>query len=169
MPPAEELHRENLQLKQELVVLRQQLAWFKEQMFGPGKSEKFDRLQATLPLPGEAKAPEPATQTVTYERRVTHREKRSLPAESFKDVPVKETIEVSGILYRGPGDWIVWLNGQKLTPEKLLPQITEISVDNAEIVRLRWYDANRKKIIPVTMRPRQVYDVETGILSAARH
>jgi hypothetical protein len=57
MPPAEELHRENLQLKQELVVLRQQLTWFKEQMFGPGKSEKFDRLQATLPLPGEPGRP----------------------------------------------------------------------------------------------------------------
>lgn len=82
-------------------------------------------------------------------------------------VPVKETIEVSGILYRGPGDWIVWLNGEKLTPQKLLPQITEITVESAESVSLRWYDGNRKKIVPVTLRPRQVYDVQTGVLSAA--
>lgn len=85
------------------------------------------------------------------------------------ELPVWEMIEVSGILYRGPGDWIVWLNGQKLTPQKMLPQIIKMNVDDADIVRLKWYDSNRKKIISVIMRPRQVYDVTTGILSAARH
>ena len=94
MPPPEEVYRENELLKQELAVLRQELAWCKAQIFGPGKSETLDRLQTVLPL---ADSPSPApvkTATVVYERRVAPTEKRPLPAEAFKDVPVKETVVI---------------------------------------------------------------------------
>jgi transposase len=95
MPPAEKLYTENLQLKARLAAVESELAWLKRQLYGPGKSEKLDRLQGTLPL-GE-RAPDPApvrTETVRYERTVTTREKRPVPAEAFKDLPVAQTIEI---------------------------------------------------------------------------
>jgi transposase len=95
MPTREELYAENQALKAELAATRAQVDWMKRQMFGPGKSEKLDRLQATLPLGETPKAEPPAkTETITYERKVASREKRPVPAEVFKNLPVAETIEI---------------------------------------------------------------------------
>lgn len=95
VPPAEKLYAENLQLKARLAAVETELAWLKRQMYGPGKSEKLDRLQGTLPLGESAAAPAPVrTETVRYERTVTTRERRPVPAEAFKDLPVAQTIEI---------------------------------------------------------------------------
>lgn len=91
MPPAEKVFEENRLLKQENEVLRRELAWCRAELFGPGKSETMDRLQATLPLVTPASPAPVKTVAVTYER-ATPREKRMVPAEVFKDVPVKETV-----------------------------------------------------------------------------
>ncbi len=73
-------------------------------------------------------------------------------------------IRISGVVYRAPGDWVVWMNGQKVTPGNLLPQILDISVRDSSNVSLKWYDAGLKKVISITLRPQQVYDITTGIL-----
>ena len=88
-------HDEVTLLKQEVVALRAQVDWLKRQLFGPGKSEKLERLQSVLALEVAATAQAPAkTETITYERKVIAKEKRPLPAETFKDLPVSETIEI---------------------------------------------------------------------------
>jgi transposase len=103
MPPVEELYAENLELRNELSTfrnevasLRSQIAWFKQQLFGSGKSEKLDRAQLLFKL-GELErlsAAERPTETIHYERTKGSGEKRILPAESFAHLPVKETIEI---------------------------------------------------------------------------
>lgn len=84
------------QLREEVTVLRAQIAWLKQQLFGPGKSEKLDRAQLLLHL-GEleklAAATRP-TETITYERPSGPAPQRTLPAEAFAHLPVKETIEI---------------------------------------------------------------------------
>lgn len=96
MPPAEELYRENQALKHDLEELRAQLAWYRKQVFGRS-SEKLPLAapanQGKLAL-GELPTKEPAVQKVQYERRAPSPEKRPLPAEVFKDLPVTETIEL---------------------------------------------------------------------------
>ncbi len=83
-------------LREENAVLRTQIAWLKRQLFGPGKSETLDRAQLLLHL-GEleklAAAARP-TETITYERPGGPAPKRTLPAETFAHLPVKETIEL---------------------------------------------------------------------------
>ena len=82
-------------LRQENMVLRAQIAWLKQQLFGPGKSEKLDRAQLALQL-GELEklvADERPVEQITYERAAGPAPKRTLPAESFAHLPVKETIE----------------------------------------------------------------------------
>jgi transposase len=83
-------------LKQEIAVLRAQIAWLKQQLFGGGKSETLDRAQLRLQL-GELEklaAAERPTETITYERTAGPAPKRTLPAESFAHLPVKETVEI---------------------------------------------------------------------------
>jgi transposase len=84
------------QLREENAALRAQIAWLKQQLFGAGKSETLDRAQLLLQL-GEleklAAATRP-TETISYERAAGPAPKRTLPAESFAHLPVKETIEI---------------------------------------------------------------------------
>lgn len=83
-------------LREEVAALRAQIAWLKQRLFGPGQSEKLDRAQLLLQL-GELEklaAAERPVETVTYERPAGPAPKRTLPAESFAHLPVKETVEI---------------------------------------------------------------------------
>jgi hypothetical protein len=79
-------------------------------------------------------------------------------------VPERRVIRVSGVVYRAPKDWIVWMNGHKVTPAKLLPEIVDINVKNSSEVDLDWFDAGLNRVISITLRPQQTYDITTGIL-----
>lgn len=83
-------------LQEEIAHLRAQIAWLKQQLFGPGKSEKLDRAQLLLRL-GELEklaAPARSVETISYERTQGPAAPRSVPAESFAHLPVKETVEI---------------------------------------------------------------------------
>ena len=95
LPPYDELATRLRDREAELAAMKAENAWLRRQLFGPGKSERQDRLQVNLPLEGVAEVPVTApVQTVSYERRAAPREKRPVPAEAFKDVAVKETIVI---------------------------------------------------------------------------
>lgn len=84
------------QLREENAGLRAQIAWLKQQLFGPGKSEKLDRAQLLLQL-GELEklaAKTRPTKTISYDRAAGPAPKRMLPAETFAHLPVKETVEI---------------------------------------------------------------------------
>jgi transposase len=84
-------------LREENAVLRAQIAWLKQQLFGPGKSEKLDRAQLLLKLSELEKLAGPAerpVETITYERAKGPKEPRRVPAETFAKLPVVETIEI---------------------------------------------------------------------------
>ena len=96
LPPYDELAARLRDREAELAAAKAENAWLKRQLFGPGKSEKQDRLQGTLPLEGVVTEPVAVqVQTVSYERLAAPKEKRPVPAEAFKNVPVKETVGAS--------------------------------------------------------------------------
>ncbi len=82
---------------------------------------------------------------------------------SYPPIPTKRTITLSGVLLRKPGDWVVWLNGHKLVPGQLLPEIVGMSVER-DRVHLKWFDIGLGKVISLTLRPNQTYDVTSGLL-----
>ncbi len=75
----------------------------------------------------------------------------------------KRIIDVDGLLYNSSNNWIVWINGKRLTPGYLLPEIVGIHVKR-DSVYLEWFDSVFNKIITINMRPHQVYDIQSGIL-----
>ncbi|MBI2513918.1 MAG: IS66 family transposase [Opitutae bacterium] len=82
-------------LREENALLRVQIAWLTQQLFGPGRSEKLDRAQLLLQIDALEKlttAAERPVETITYERVAGPAPKRTLPAESFAHLPVKETL-----------------------------------------------------------------------------
>lgn len=84
-------------LREEIAHLRTQIAWLKQKLFGGGQSEKLDRAQLPLQLGAlekhAARAPRPVA-TVTYERTAGPQAPRVPAAETFAQLPVKETIEL---------------------------------------------------------------------------
>ena len=83
-------------LREENAVLRRQIEWLKQKLFGPGQSEKLDRAQLLLQL-GELEklaAAERPKETISYERPTGPAPKRTLPAESFAHLPVQETVVI---------------------------------------------------------------------------
>jgi hypothetical protein len=83
--------------------------------------------------------------------------------EAAPDAPVVRYLRVSGVTYRNEQDWVVWLNGQMLTPESLLPEIIDIKV-RGDRVFLTWFDRGRGMPVTVTIRPNQTYDILSGLL-----
>jgi hypothetical protein len=84
-------------------------------------------------------------------------------------IPAHRVIRLSGVLYRAPTDWIAWINGKKVTRDNLLPEIVDISVKDSSKVSLKWYDVGLNKVIDITLRPHQTYDIPTGILLPGSH
>ena len=78
-------------------MLRAQIAWLKQKLFGGGKSESLDQAQLRLKLAELeqlAEKKERSVETITYERTKGAKEPRPLPAETFARLPVVETIEI---------------------------------------------------------------------------
>ena len=76
--------------------MRAQIAWLTQKLFGGGRSEKLDQAQLRLELQELEKLAvqsESRLETITYERNKA-REPRPVPAETFAQLPVVETIEV---------------------------------------------------------------------------
>jgi hypothetical protein len=105
MPPLADLPAAYLALERErdalqgtILDLKRQLDWLRRQLFGPGRGEKFDRLQLLLKLQGVeaelAKQATAPTQAVSYERRLPSAEKRAAPAELYAKLPVTESVVI---------------------------------------------------------------------------
>src|SRR5262245_52614003 len=90
--PPDEVHLR----RQENAGLRTQVAWFKQRMFGGGKSEKLAPAQLPLKLTQVEEAQAAVaehTQKIAYER-AAKKPPRPTPAETFAHVPVTETLEL---------------------------------------------------------------------------
>lgn len=96
VPTSEQILAEYPLMVQRIAALEAQVAWFKKQVFGSGKSEKLDPGQRQLPLSGMDEvcaSVAQRTEKITYER-AKDRAKRPTPAEAFAHIPVSETVEV---------------------------------------------------------------------------
>ena len=87
----------------------------------------------------------------------------TLQSGPVQNIPLKREIALAGVAYRSSGDWIVWINGEKVTPKKLLPEIVDIQVSK-DRVHLKWFDIGINNVISLSLRPHQTYDIVTGVL-----
>ena len=90
-----ELRGLNATLQATVAELKAQLALMKQKYFGGGQGETLDKAQLLLAIEqAKAAAPVRPVETITYERPAGPAPKRTLPAETFAHLPVKETIEI---------------------------------------------------------------------------
>jgi hypothetical protein len=70
------------------------------------------------------------------------------------------TVHLSAILYEGPGDWQIWLNGRSFE-QSGVAGATEILGVRQGSVQLRWRGAQARPV-DIILRPNQTYIVGTG-------
>lgn len=75
-------------------------------------------------------------------------------------VPTTRYLSLAGISYQAPENWIIWLNGKRMTPDALANEIIEIKV-REDFVEIKWLDFGKGQVFPVRLRPNQKFDLET--------
>jgi hypothetical protein len=95
----------------------------------------------------------------------TEQESEVIANRHKKPPPIPETVilRLGSILYFGPKDWIVWLQGERWTPDTDKPDLHIVSVD-PEQVRLIW-TAGTTQPQSINLRPHQTYNTATGQVS----
>ncbi len=79
------------------------------------------------------------------------------------NVPIgPRELALGGIVYLSSNDWTIWLNGEKITRNRLPSQIYDIDVKK-NYVRLKWFDAYTNQIFPVKLRAHQRFNIDTRI------
>lgn len=71
-------------------------------------------------------------------------------------------IGLSGILYKGKDNWVVWLNGKRLAPNAIPKEIIDIQV-HSTYIDLKWFDAYTNLIYPIRIRPHQRFNLDSRI------
>lgn len=72
-------------------------------------------------------------------------------------------IRLSGIIYNGPNDWTVWLNDQRVGPKNLPERVMGLVVEK-DRVKLKWMDLNLQRVVNLTLRPHQTYDLDSDTI-----
>lgn len=71
-------------------------------------------------------------------------------------------LALGGIIYKSSSDWAVWINGQKITPERIPPEVLDIRV-RKDHIRIRWFDSYTNQIFPIKLKPHQRFNIDTRI------
>ncbi len=83
-------------------------------------------------------------------------------AEKIKPMHARGSgIHLGAVMYYGPGEWALWLDGQRWGPDSVRPDLRVIDVQPNEV---RIGLANPVSAVPqeITLRPYQTYQTATG-------
>lgn len=87
-------------------------------------------------------------------------------ATTAQEQPVdrgRRILTLSGVVYQSPNDWTIWLNGERVTPRNI-PENVRGLVVNTDHIRLRWFDRAENRIVNITLRPHQQYNLDLDTL-----
>ena len=71
-------------------------------------------------------------------------------------------LSLGGIVYASSKDWTIWLNGTKMTPRLLAPEIIDIKVYK-NYIKIKWYDSYTNQIFPIKLKTHQRFNIDTRI------
>jgi hypothetical protein len=87
----------------------------------------------------------------------------ALPTGNAPHEDLSPDIHLGAVLYYGPDDWSVWLQGTRWTPGTEHPGLRIIGV-SPNRVEMLWTPAAGAPERPVTLRPYQTYQTATGMV-----
>jgi hypothetical protein len=73
------------------------------------------------------------------------------------------TISLAGIVYVSKNDWVIWLNGERVTQKNMPQRLIGVTV-KPDRVHLRWMDIPHQRIINITLEPHQQYLLDSDTI-----
>ncbi len=80
--------------------------------------------------------------------------------EDFKPKPGVRDITLGGIVYVKAGDWTVWLNGQRITPDAVPTEILDLRVYK-DYIEVKWMDEYTDQVFPIRLRAHERFNLDT--------
>ena len=71
-------------------------------------------------------------------------------------------LALGGIVYKSSKDWTIWINGMKIQPDRLPPEILDIKVYKNHI-KIKWFDEFTNQIFPIKLKTHQRFNIDTRI------
>jgi hypothetical protein len=109
-----------------------------------------------LSLPVQA-----ATDTPASSLFFTPDESKQIDALAARKAPAHSDIHLGAVMYYGPGDWTLWLQGERWTPMTQHGDLRVLEVEPGE-VRLALVTAPDMPPREITLHSNQTYEVATG-------
>ena len=78
--------------------------------------------------------------------------------------PIESPREISlgGIVYKSSKNWTVWLNGMRISPDRIPAEVMDIKVYK-DYIELEWFDAQTNQIFPVRMKAHQRFNLDARL------
>lgn len=76
----------------------------------------------------------------------------------------RRILTLAGVVYQSSKDWTIWLNGERVTPRNIPENVRGLTVQPDQI-RLRWFDKAENRIVNITLRPHQHYNLDLDLIS----
>ncbi len=92
-------------------------------------------------------------------------------AEQDDDAPAAEyprIVSMSGLIYTGPQDWTFWLNGVRVTPDKMMDELQNLYVTK-HYIDFSWLDRQTNQLYPLRLRPHQSFHLDTKVFFTGAH
>lgn len=76
-------------------------------------------------------------------------------------------VSLAGILYNKADDWVIYMNGTRITPDAIPAEVVDIKVYK-EYIEMKWYDQATAQIYPIRLRPNQRFNIDSKIFLPGR-
>lgn len=76
-------------------------------------------------------------------------------------------VSLAGILYNKADDWVVYMNGTRITPNAIPAEVVDIKVYK-DFIELKWYDQVTAQIYPIRLRPNQRFNIDSKVFLPGR-
>ncbi len=74
----------------------------------------------------------------------------------------KRDIELGGILFTKENSWIIWLNGQRVTPDAVPKEVLDLRVFK-DYIEIKWLDDYTNQVFPIRIRTHQRFNMDSRI------
>ena len=75
-------------------------------------------------------------------------------------------ISLAGIVYVNARNWVVWINGERVTRKNIPQRLIGLTV-RPHVAHLRWMDIPNQRIVNITLKPHQQYLLDSDTIIPA--
>lgn len=82
--------------------------------------------------------------------------------DDFQPDPGVRNITLGGIVFAHKDDWVIWINGVRVTPDAVPKEVIDLRVFK-DYIEIKWHDDYTNQIFPLRLRANQRFNLDARI------